>query len=76
MNPFSKIGLPSPGGSVSWCVKLKSSELSGMPRSVLNRMLLTFAPISIRRRPSVCARSAKIGPLDTFVRTGAPPSNE
>src|ERR1043165_8739546 len=32
-------------------------------------------PTTVRPRPRVCPRSAKIGPQDVVVRTGTPPSN-
>ena len=45
------------------------------PRSVANRKPVRLIPASTRPRPSVCARSAKIGPADVDVRTGTPASN-
>ena len=45
------------------------------PRSVLNLNPLRFAPARILPLPSVCGRSAKIGPADVDVRTGTPPTN-
>src|SRR6266566_6359262 len=44
------------------------------PRSVANRKPVLLIPANTRPRPSVCARSAKIGPADVEVGTGAPPS--
>jgi hypothetical protein len=46
----------------------------GTPRSVEKLNEFRPTPATARPRPSVCARSAKIGPADVDVFTGTPPS--
>ena len=45
------------------------------PRSVENPNDVRLSPTSARPLPSVCERSAKIGPAEVEVRTGTPPTN-
>ena len=47
----------------------------GTPRNDVNRNAVWPIPTAARPRPSVCARSAKIGPEESDVFTGMPPSN-
>src|SRR6478672_3300942 len=44
------------------------------PRSDERCELVRPTPTTVRPRPSVCPRSAKIGPADVDVRTGTPAS--
>ena len=57
----------------SW-TKFKRMSFSPTPRSDSKCNRLMFTPTNTRPLPRVCARSAKMGPGDTEVRTGAPPS--
>ena len=54
------------------CVNTSRRSLSGTPRTWLYEVCERFTPIAARPRPSVWARSAKIGPGDTVVATGTP----
>ena len=72
---FSKLGFPRPAGGTSSCVKLNCSWSTRMPRRRSKCICDTFAPKKNRPRPSVWARSPKIGPADVEVFTGRPPTN-
>src|SRR5262249_59744099 len=62
-----------PGKSTLAWVKVNFVLLRSTPRKVLNCKPLRVTVASTRPRPSVWARSAKIGPVDVEVRTGTPP---
>ena len=73
MTSFWNGTVPSgPLAASSWWVKLNCRSESGTPRSDWKLNALTLAPMSIRPRPMVWARSAKIGPAEVSVRTGNP----
>ncbi|AHG91600.1 hypothetical protein J421_4063 [Gemmatirosa kalamazoonensis] len=85
MTSFSRAGTPiflqlswytvsQPAKSTFSCVNASCTFDSGTPRSDVKRNALWVAPASTRPRPSVVARSAKIGPADVDVFTGMPPS--
>src|SRR5712671_799612 len=85
MASFSRTGTPyneqsppnwasHPGKLTFWCVNVRPILCMSTPRSVANREPVRLMPASTRPPPSVCARSAKIGPADVDVRTGTPPS--
>ena len=86
MMSFSRFGIPIFEQSPPWiesqpakftfsCVKISSMSLSGTPRSDVKWNVLRPMPTTDRPCPSVCARSAKIGPAELEVLTGTPPSN-
>src|SRR5688500_17762549 len=56
------------------CVKKTSRLRRSCPRSVVNGTVVRPTPTIVRPRPRVCERSARIGPADVDVFTGAPPS--
>src|SRR6185369_2595714 len=87
MTSFSRFGTPislhdrppcaesQPGKSTFWCVKNPSMLVRSTPRNDDRCDDVRPMPTTVRPLPSVCPRSAKIGPDDVDVRTGTPPSN-
>src|SRR5690349_7158821 len=87
MISFSRVGIPifeqsappfaalQAGEFTCSGVKMRLMLLIGTPRSDENWNVVWSTPTAARPRPSVCARSAKIGPDDRDVFTGTPPSN-
>src|SRR5688500_17137289 len=60
--------------STFWCVTSSSGLLRSWPRIVVKGTLVRPTPTITRPRTRDCDRSARIGPTDVDVLTGAPPS--
>ena len=85
MVSFSSVGTPSseqsppaiesqPSKSEFAWVKVKRRFSRSSPRIVLKFTPVRLSAARTRPRPSVCARSPKIGPAEADVLTGTPPS--